>query len=69
MGCFAALRGRKDEALSFLREAVDHGLRPGDDLNMEKDSDLKFLHGDPRFDVLMAHAKEVARSKTGAASN
>jgi hypothetical protein len=27
---------------------------------MEKDPDLKSLHGDPRFSALVAHAKERA---------
>ena len=60
LGCIAALRGRRDEALSLLREAVDHGLRPADDLGIDKDSDLRSLHGDPRFEALIAHAKERA---------
>jgi len=43
-----------------LQEAVDHGLSPNQALHMEKDDNLKFLHGDPRFDTLVAHAKERA---------
>ena len=60
LGCLAALRGRIDEALSLLREAVDHGLPSGVDLGIDKDPDLKSLHGDPRFAALVAHAKERA---------
>jgi eukaryotic-like serine/threonine-protein kinase len=60
LGCVAAHRGRRDEALSLLRDAVDHGLPPYLTLRMEKDSDLKPLHGDPRFAALVAHAKERA---------
>ncbi len=60
LGCVEALEGRRDEALSSLRDAVDHGLRPSTDLWLEKDPDLKSLHGDPRFDALVAHAKERA---------
>jgi hypothetical protein len=45
----AAVQGNWDEALSKLREAVDQGLRPMDDLHIETDPDLKSLHGDPRF--------------------
>jgi non-specific serine/threonine protein kinase/serine/threonine-protein kinase len=66
LGCLAARRGRKEEALSLLRQAVDHGLDGGTDLNIEKDSDLTSLHGDPRFDALVVHAKEVAQSKFSA---
>ncbi|MGA8103315.1 MAG: tetratricopeptide repeat protein, partial [Candidatus Acidiferrales bacterium] len=60
LGCVAAHRGQSDQALSLLREAVDHGLPPFADLGIDKDPDLKSLHGDPRFDALVAHAKERA---------
>ncbi len=56
----AALRNRPDEALSLLQEAVDHGLEPPSLLEIEKNADLKALHGDPRFAALVAHAKEKA---------
>jgi serine/threonine protein kinase len=55
-----ALSGKSDEALSVMREAVDHGLPPGGHLQIEDDPDFKSLHGDPRFDALVAHAKERA---------
>jgi eukaryotic-like serine/threonine-protein kinase len=57
LACIEAHLGRRDEALSLLREAVDHGLSPDIDGAIDKDSDLKSLHGDPRFDALVAHAK------------
>jgi|HubBroStandDraft_1064217.scaffolds.fasta_scaffold23771_2 serine/threonine protein kinase/tetratricopeptide (TPR) repeat protein len=60
LACLAAHRGQRDEALSLLREAVDHGLQPSMDLGIEKDTNLKSLHGDPRFTALVAHAKERA---------
>jgi non-specific serine/threonine protein kinase/serine/threonine-protein kinase len=60
LACFAARNGKRDEALAELRDAVDNGLRADLDLGMEKDPDLKSLHGDPRFDELVAHAKERA---------
>jgi tetratricopeptide (TPR) repeat protein len=60
VACMLARRGNRDEALSLLREAVDHGLPAGLDLAIEKDPDLKSLHGDPRFAGLVAHAKERA---------
>jgi len=69
LGCVAALRGRRDEALSLLSEAVDHGLRPSVDLYLDKDPDLKSLHGDPRFALLVAHAKERAAVVAGHQSN
>ncbi len=60
LGTIAARRGERDKAFSLLSEAVDHGL-PGYALKgIEKDPDLKSLHGDPRFDTLATRAKERA---------
>jgi len=68
LACVVTRRGRRDEALSLLREAVDHELGPDAESAMASamatDPDLKSLHGDPRFAALVAHAKERA---TGAA--
>jgi eukaryotic-like serine/threonine-protein kinase len=52
--------GKRDEALVFLRETIDHGLSSRETLIMEKDPDLKSLHGDPRFEALVRHAGERA---------
>jgi hypothetical protein len=60
VACILALNGNLDEALSVLRKAVDHGLQPRIDLGIEKDTDLKSLHGDSRFTALVAHAKDRA---------
>jgi len=60
LGGIALQKGKPDEALSLLRNAVDHGLAPNIALYMEKDPDLELLHGDPRFATLVAHAKEHA---------
>ena len=60
LGCVTAHEGRKTEAISFLNEAVDHGLPAYGDLAIEQDPDLNSLHGDPRFAALVAHAKWVA---------
>jgi Tetratricopeptide repeat len=57
-GCLEARQSKRDEALSLLREAVDHGLPH--DVGIDKDPDLKSLHGDPHFDALVAHAKDRA---------
>ena len=51
---------KTSEALRLLREAVEHGLSPGDCLGMEKDPDLKPLHGDLRFQEIVAEAKQHA---------
>jgi non-specific serine/threonine protein kinase/serine/threonine-protein kinase len=66
LGCVVAHQGRKTEAISFLTEAVDHGLNASGDLAVEKDPDLKSLHGDPRFTALVSHAKQVAEQKKAA---
>jgi non-specific serine/threonine protein kinase/serine/threonine-protein kinase len=63
LGCVAAHQGHKAEAISYLTQAVDHGLAPYGDLGMPKDPDLNSLHGDPRFTAVVAHAKEVAQAK------
>jgi serine/threonine protein kinase len=60
LGCIEVRLGRRDEALSLLREAVDHGLPAQGDLGIDKDPDLKALHGDPRFAALVARAREKA---------
>jgi Tetratricopeptide repeat len=48
------------EALRLLREAVEHGLSPGDCLGVDKEPDFKSLHGDPRFQEIVAEAKQHA---------
>jgi len=64
LGCLAARQGRRNEALSLLREAVDQGAPAYIDLGIDKDPDLKSLHGDPRFDALVARARQNATAKT-----
>jgi non-specific serine/threonine protein kinase/serine/threonine-protein kinase len=59
-GVIAALRGRRDEAFLFLKQAVDHGFRTYE--GIANDEDLNSLHGDPRFDELLA---EVRRRVAG----
>ena len=60
LSCLAARQGHKDQALSLLRESVDHGLPPWGDLAVDKDPDLKSLHDDPRFAAILADAKDRA---------
>jgi len=51
---------KTSEALLLLREAVEHGLSPADCLGIDKDPDFKPLHGDPRFQEIVAEAKQHA---------
>jgi serine/threonine protein kinase len=60
LGAVEARRGRRDQAFSLLHDAVDHGLPHSALMELEKDPELKWLHGDPRFEALVAHAKERA---------
>jgi eukaryotic-like serine/threonine-protein kinase len=60
LGGIALHKGKPDEALALLREAVNHGLAPNIALNMGNDPDLSALHKDPRFTSLLAYAKERA---------
>jgi len=57
LGCLAALQGKSVQALTLLREAVDHGLNSQTALDMENDEDLKSLRGNPSFTALVAYAK------------
>ena len=41
-----AVQARREEAISLLSEAVGHGLHSSTGLDMDKDPDLKTLHGD-----------------------
>jgi serine/threonine protein kinase len=65
LGVLAVHQGRLNDAFSQLTEAVDHGLSVPNDLDLENDTDLKPLHGDPRFKTLVAHAKERAAAAGG----
>ena len=59
--CGAAIAGHHDEALRYLNQAIDHGA-PSDTIPI--DPDLKSLHGDPRFDAMVAKARQNATAKT-----
>jgi non-specific serine/threonine protein kinase/serine/threonine-protein kinase len=48
----AAIQGRPSKALLLLRDAVEHGLRPGDATDIEKD--FASLHDDPHFIAIAA---------------
>jgi eukaryotic-like serine/threonine-protein kinase len=55
--CAEAARSRPDEAFADLNHAIENGLiSPGELL---ADPELKSLHSDPRFDALVAIARET----------
>jgi Tfp pilus assembly protein PilF len=65
LACMAARKGQRDEALSLLREAMEHGLKMHGLARLEDDRDLKSLHGDPRFQALVADARKYAAAGNG----
>src|SRR5262249_43439425 len=60
LACVLVREERRDEALSFLRDAVDHGLERGPALRIAEDDAFTPLHGDPRFDAIVADVRKRA---------
>ena len=52
------LTRNKDEAIAWLRDAVNHGLAEESLADLEKGTDWKLLRGDPRFEALIAEAQK-----------
>jgi hypothetical protein len=50
----------------MLGESFDHGLTPSKKQELSTEPELKSLHGDPRFDTLVADAQKGAASPVGA---
>jgi serine/threonine-protein kinase len=63
LGCFAALRGDREQALRHLRDALERGFIPSPDL-MENDPELASLHADPEFQRLVAAANDNQKRAT-----
>jgi len=59
--CAAAIAGRHEEAIEYLRQAIDHGFAFPE--QMDADPDLKSLHRDPRFEALVAKARQSANAQ------
>jgi serine/threonine protein kinase len=57
LACVLALGGRQPEAISLLADALRHGLDTATATQMGVDTDLASLHGDPRFEALVAEGK------------
>jgi tetratricopeptide (TPR) repeat protein len=57
IACAYALMGDKDRALRYLKRSVEKGF---DDFeHMQEDEDLKILRGDPRFEDMLHHGREI----------
>jgi non-specific serine/threonine protein kinase/serine/threonine-protein kinase len=54
----AVIAGRRNDALKYLDQAIDYGYGPPESIT--GDPALKSLHGDPRFDVLIAKSRQNA---------
>ena len=54
--CVAVAAHDRDEAVQYLREAVDHGYKDFD--HIRADDDLKSLRGYPRFEAFLAEARK-----------
>jgi hypothetical protein len=64
LAAIAAAKGDREKALGLLRSAVDHNLDTAVVSGMEKDPDLKALHGDPRFAGLVREVRDRAAPST-----
>jgi tetratricopeptide (TPR) repeat protein len=63
LACVLAHGGRNDEAISVLREAINHGLPADTDLAMATDPELKSLRKDLRFASLVSDAQQRAATQ------
>jgi hypothetical protein len=59
--CWAAIQSRRQESLADLEQAVALGFRRGEE--MAADPDLKSLHGDPRFNAILAQLRRPETAK------
>jgi tetratricopeptide (TPR) repeat protein len=55
-----AQQANLNDSFSLLQESIDNGLAPNHLLQIEQTPDLKPLHADPRWSVLVIKAKEHA---------
>ena len=60
LACDLAHMNQKDEALTLLRHSLEHGMPVEGMAHLGEDSDLSSLHGDPRFEALVAEGKRRA---------
>ena len=69
LACMLALDNRREEAITYLRQSLDYGLPVRMGLAIEKDEDLKFLRGEPRFKSIVELAKQRAQAEQGSQKN
>ncbi len=60
LACIAAHMGRRDESLRLLRESIDDRLDIETMQGIEKDPELTSLRGDPKFESVLAYARQRA---------
>lgn len=56
-GCLAALQGRSNVAVTFLRQSVARGLDPATAMQIANDTDLASLRMNPQFRALLLSVK------------
>jgi eukaryotic-like serine/threonine-protein kinase len=61
LACVTARRGRRNEALDWLRKSIVCGFKNAD--GIAQDSDLQSLRGDPEFERLVVAARDNAKPK------
>ena len=61
LACFNARLGHKDEALGWLKKAVEGGFYAPN--KIAADGDLQSLHDNPKFKAIVARAAELAMSR------
>ncbi len=62
VGITLAVQGKRTQALSLIQDALDHGLALSVAVHIEDDEDLKPLHGDPKFEAILASIRERAKA-------
>jgi serine/threonine protein kinase/tetratricopeptide (TPR) repeat protein len=60
--CVAVVANRPNEALQYLREAIDHGYSDAE--HLQTDDDLKPLRRNPRFTSLVSEARKRTAAST-----